>query len=180
MPRLFDDAPADNAEKHALGGHRPRVLLDEPAEELRFPREVLKQRHDHKYQPRRKIRGTHSRAIDRGGLSWAISACSREGRFLISFEDMLNEHLGRQPSIVEKLLIQRASRVALHLELMDHKAIAEGVVFSTSDNARYCAWSNGLARMLCKLGLQPTQVPEPKLELSDWVQKNQRSKTRAA
>jgi hypothetical protein len=145
---------------------------------LETPTLASQQRHDKGYIPRRTVSGTHSRAIDRGGLGWAISGRSREGRFITQYEDMLLRHLGRPPSIVERLLIQRAARVSLHLELMDHRAIAEGVVFSTSDNARYCAWSNGLARLLCKLGLQPTEAPEPKLELSDWLQSRQR-KTRA-
>ena len=65
--------------------------------------------------------------------------------------------------------------MALHIELMDEAAFVKGEVFSTSDNARYCAWSNGLARMLVKLGLEPTAVPEaPRASLSDWVQDRQR------
>jgi hypothetical protein len=63
--------------------------------------------------------GPYSRAIDRGGLGGLISGRSREGRFLRTYEAMLTEHIGGRPSVVQRAMICRAARMALHLELMD-------------------------------------------------------------
>src|SRR5215469_8533339 len=83
-------------------------------------------RHDKAYVPRRKGSGTHSRAIDRNGLSWCINGLSREGRFITEYQNLLVEHLRREPSITERLLIQRCARMALHIELMDEAAFVKG------------------------------------------------------
>jgi hypothetical protein len=174
---LLETGPDDCA--ITANGRRPHAAVaDAPRSVDAFPRPI-NNRHDKGYVPRRRVSGWHSRAIDRGGLGWTISGRSREGRFITDYENLLVEHLRREPSITERLLIQRCARMALHIELMDEAAFVKGEVFSTSDNARYCAWSNGLARMLVKLGLEPTTVPEPpRASLSDWVQDRQR-KTRA-
>lgn len=169
-------------------GRGPHPASDDPAGPRQppkpstdaFPR-PMNTRHDEGYVPRRRVKGWHSKAIDRGGLGWTISGRTREGRFITDYENLLMDHLRREPSIVEKLLIQRCARMACHLELMDEAALANGTVFTSSDHARYCAWSNGLARMLIKLGLEPTAVPEPQAKLSDWVEAQQhKSKTRVA
>jgi hypothetical protein len=133
-----------------------------------FPR-PQNTRHDEGYVPRRQVTGTHSRALDRGGLSWTISGRSREGRFITTYENLLVEHLGHEPSITEKLLIQRAARTACHIELLDERALAVGELLSTSDHNRYCAWSNSLTRILIRLGLERGKADEPRLELSDWI-----------
>jgi len=157
----LDDEPDDRAVTE--NGHSPNRSGHA------FPR-PMNTRHDEGYIPRRKVSGWHSRAIDRGGLGWTISGRTREGRFITNFENLLVDHLGREPSITEKLLIQRCARMACHLELMDEASLARGESFAPSDNVRYCAWSNGLARMLVRLGLEPTKIDEPRFELSDWVQ----------
>src|SRR5437764_9565956 len=70
--------------------------------------------------------GPYSRAIDRGAVGSAIDGRSREGRFLRTYEAMLVEHVGGKPSVVERALISRSARLALHLELMDERALAGG------------------------------------------------------
>ena len=99
--------------------------------------------------------GPYSRLIDRGAIGTSIDGRSREGRFLRAYEAMLLEHIGGNPSIVQRALIQRAARLALHLELMDERALAHGAPFTTHDHLHYVSWSNAIARLLGRLGLQP-------------------------
>jgi hypothetical protein len=82
-----------------------------------------------------------------------IDGRSREGRFLRQYEGMLTEHVGGKPSVTQRCLIQRASRLALHLELMDERSLAGDHVFTVHDHNHYVSWSNSLARMLTRLGL---------------------------
>jgi hypothetical protein len=100
------------------------------------------------------FRGPYSRSIDRGAVGGAIDGRSREGRFLRSYERQLTEHIGGKPSVTQRCLIQRAARLALHLELMDERSLAGDHVFTTHDHLHYVSWSNSLARMLARLGLQ--------------------------
>ena len=78
-------------------------------------------------RPRRKreIVGPYSRLIDRGALG-AINGSSREGRYLRDYEKRLLAHVGGTPSVTQRALITRASRLALHLELLDQRALVEG------------------------------------------------------
>ena len=98
--------------------------------------------------------GPHSRAIDRGAVGGSIDGRSREGRFLRVYEARLIEHVGGSPSIVQKALISRASRLALHLELLDERVFAEHKGLTQHDYQHYCAWSNSLARTLRTLGIE--------------------------
>jgi hypothetical protein len=172
MQRVLIEADNPDTETRRTNGHgASRKNL--------FPR-PQNTRHDQGYIPRKKIGGTHSRAIDRGGLSWAINGLSREGRFITEYQNLLVEHLRREPSITERLLIQRCARMALHIELMDEAAFAKGESYSPSDNVRYVAWSNGLARMLVRLGLEPGEIEEPRANLSDWIKDRSRRYSHAA
>jgi hypothetical protein len=99
--------------------------------------------------------GPHSRVIDLGAIGDIVDGRSREGRFLRSYEAMLVEHVGGRPSIVQRAMISRASRIALHLELMDARSLRDGHVFGPHDHNYYVSWSNALARLLARLGLEP-------------------------
>jgi hypothetical protein len=118
----------------------------------------------------RKRLGPHSALIDRGALGGAIPGNSREGRFLRAYEAMLVEHLG-SPSILQKAMIARASRVALHLELLDESVFCEGKALSQHAYQHYCAWSNSLVRTLQALGLKPGKQPNggSSPRLSDYL-----------
>jgi hypothetical protein len=83
-----------------------------------------------------------------------IDGRSREGRFLTAYERQLLDHIGSNPSVTQRCLIQRAARLALHLELMDERSLAGDHVFTQHDHNHYVSWSNSLARMLTRLGLQ--------------------------
>jgi hypothetical protein len=104
--------------------------------------------------------GAYSRAIDRGAVGGLIDGRSREGRFLRAYERQLLDHIGNNPSVTQRCLIQRAARLALHLELMDERSLAGDHVFTVHDHNHYVAWSNALARHLARLGLEP-QAAKP-------------------
>jgi hypothetical protein len=109
--------------------------------------------------------GPYSRVIDRGAIG-AIDGRSREGRFLRAYEKMLIKHVGDKPSVTQRALISRTARLALHLELMDERALAEGRGFGPTDHHFYVAWSNALARHLARLGLEgATAVPLDPMEV---------------
>ena len=107
--------------------------------------------------------GVYSRAIDRGAVGGVIDGRSREGRFLRRYEKQLLEHVGNNPSVTQRCLIQRAARLALHLELMDERSLAGDHVFTTHDHLHYVSWSNSLARHLGRLGLEPAAAKAPSL-----------------
>jgi hypothetical protein len=98
--------------------------------------------------------GPYSRLIDRGAIG-GLSGRSREGRFLKHYEQMLLQHIGRPPSITQRALISRAARIALHLELLDERVFSQGKALNEHDYRYYASWSNSLARMLARLGLEP-------------------------
>jgi hypothetical protein len=114
---------------------------------------------------KRKRLGVYSGIIDRGALGVVIKRNSREGRFLRTVEKLLLDHIGGKPTTTQKLLITRAARVALHLELVDEKAFGTREGLSTHALTHYIAWSNGLARMLKSLGLEaPVSANKPDLQ----------------
>ena len=65
--------------------------------------------------------GPHSRALRRGVVGDQIDGRSREGRFLRAAEAELIAHVGGSPSFTQRLLIRRAARAMLRLELFDAK-----------------------------------------------------------
>jgi hypothetical protein len=107
---------------------------------------------------RKRRLGVHSAIIDRGALGSEISGNLREGKFLRTYEKLLTEHVGGQPTVTQKLMILRTARLALHLELLDEQVFADGRVVGQFSYNHYCAWSNALSRMLLALGLKPENV----------------------
>jgi hypothetical protein len=92
-----------------------------------------------------------------------INAASFEGRFLRAFEKMLTEHVGGNPSIVQRTLISRAARVALHLELMDEATLVKGHTFGLHDHNYYVSWNNSFTRLLVAIGVESVPVKPPTL-----------------
>lgn len=116
-----------------------------PAQDWRLVRRV---------DDKRKRLGPHSKVLDRGALGQAIRGDSREGRYIRAYERLLTEHIGGEPSIAQKLMITRAARIALHLELLDESVFKTGHALTQHDFQHYCAWSNCLGRLLKMLGLE--------------------------
>jgi hypothetical protein len=75
-----------------------------------------------------------------------------EARRMKEIKSALIQHLGGNPSTAQRMLIDRIAALTLRLELMDKEALA-GNPETERDARSYLAWSNALARMLHRLGL---------------------------
>ena len=106
--------------------------------------------------------GPHSRALRRGVVGDQIDGRSREGRFLRAAEAELIAHVGGEPSFTQRLLIRRAARAMLRLELFDEK-LASGN-WSDHDGRTYGGLQNAVRLMLRELGLKaPAKDRAPSL-----------------
>jgi hypothetical protein len=111
--------------------------------------------------------GPYSRLLARG----SVDGRSREGRYLAALKTELNHHVGGNPSIAERLLIDRLAQVALRLQLFDEKMAAGEL---TDHDARvYGALHNALRLMLREVGVKPSA--QPPLSLADYIATQRRS-----
>jgi hypothetical protein len=119
---------------------------------------------------RRRRTGPHSRAINRGAIG-GLNGNSAEAKFIKSYEAMLVAHCGGNPSAVQRALIIRAARLAVHLELWDRKTIPNGGALTATGHHHYLAWSNALGRTLARLGLEaPAAKPiDPMAALREHI-----------
>lgn len=106
--------------------------------------------------------GPHSRVIDRGSLG-QLDGRSREGRFLRTYDAMLTKHLGGKPSRVQREIIRRCARLALHLELADEKALIRGEEMSACGARSYVTWHRALMSALRQLGIDELPPPPPRI-----------------
>ena len=93
-----------------------------------------------------------SRAFGGSALGDAIDGRSREGKFIRRIEAELLDQLGDNPSFAQLLLIRRAARAALKLELYDRK-LAEGDV-NSHDSRMYGGLSSNLRLLLREIAAQ--------------------------
>jgi hypothetical protein len=90
-----------------------------------------------------------------------------EGRLLIATVADLTAHVGGHPNRIEKMLIERASRLNLFIELMDRQALEDGTM-SERNSRQYLAWVNALRLCLRELGIKEAIAARP-LGLDDIV-----------
>jgi len=103
--------------------------------------------------------GPHCRALRRGVIGDKIDGRTREGKFLRKIEAELVAQVGGEPSFAQRLLIRRAARAMLLLELLDAK-IAGGSW--TDHDARTQGGLNNAVRLALKeLGLKQVQPAKP-------------------
>ena len=96
------------------------------------------------------------------GLDWR----TREGQTLIAARAELTAHVGN-PNSVQKVLIERAARLMLYLELMDAEALAAGTM--TERNSRmYLAWTNSLRLTLHDIGIDEAKSAKTP-DLADYL-----------
>jgi hypothetical protein len=100
----------------------------------------------------------HCRALRRGVIGDAIDGRSKEGRFLRRCEAELTAHVGGSPSFAQTLLIRRAARAMLRLELLDAK-MASGS-WTDHDARTFGGLNNALRLALRELGVRETK-PKP-------------------
>ena len=79
-----------------------------------------------------------------------VDGRTREAAILSRVRADLTEHMGGNPNIVQKMLIERCAWLAVRLALLDKK-IERGEGFTQIDSNTYLAWHNSLVRTLDRL-----------------------------
>jgi hypothetical protein len=105
--------------------------------------------------------GPNSRLFGRGAVG-KLDGRSREGRFLVCVERELLDHIGPSATVTQRVLVGRAARAMLRLELLDERVLA-GVDLSAHDGAVYGALNNTLRLALRELGLKGKPAKAPSL-----------------
>lgn len=77
---------------------------------------------------------------------------TREGRLMRQVRKDLTNHLGGNPSVTQRVMIDRAAWLSLRIALLDAK-ILDGS-FTEHDSRTYLAWSGHLSRLMRDLGLK--------------------------
>lgn len=103
-----------------------------------------------KHQPRL---GPYSRRLHRGAIGESIDGRSAMGRFIRHLEAELAAHVGGQPSVTQRLLIDRMVKVRLQLDLLDGK-LASGE-WTPHDSRTYGGLLNAYRLTARELGMQP-------------------------
>jgi hypothetical protein len=85
---------------------------------------------------------------------------TKESRLLEAARASLTRHVGGSPNDIQRVLIERASRLMVYLELMDAQALEDGTM-SERNSRSYLAWSNSLRLTLRDLGVKA--APSEKL-----------------
>jgi hypothetical protein len=116
--------------------------------------------------PRRMRRLTSESLVFRGGqIGGKIDGRSAEGKFLARCEAEMVAQLGVEPTFTQRMLIRRASRALLRLELLDRKA-AEGSW--TDHDARTFGGLNNACRLFMKeIAAQAASGGKAKAKASD-------------
>jgi hypothetical protein len=105
-------------------------------------------------------RGPYCKALSRGSLG-EVDGRSKEGKFLRRIEGELVAQLGGEPSFAQRLLIRRAARSLLQLELLDEK-LSTGS-WTAHDCRTQGGLNNAVRLALRELGLNATPARAPTL-----------------
>ena len=70
----------------------------------------------------------------------------------------LLQHIGGKPTVVQRMLIDRAAVLSLRLALLDEKIIADHPL-TEHDTNHIIAWQNALTRVLVALGVGADAAP---------------------
>ena len=109
--------------------------------------------------------GAHSRAIRRGVIGDKIDGRSAEAKFLKKIAAELANQIGREPTFAESMLIRRASRSMLQLEILDSKLMLGN--WSEYDSRVQGGLNNNVRLCLRELGIKP--APKPKATLGEYL-----------
>jgi hypothetical protein len=104
-------------------------------------------------QPKKRRRGALGPHTRQHRLLEGIDWRTREGQVLIAARAELTAHVGGNPNSVQRVLIERAARLSLYIEMMDAKAFEAGTM-SERDSRQYLAWVNAQRLCLRELGVK--------------------------
>jgi hypothetical protein len=113
-----------------------------------------------------KSKGPHSRGFARGAIGSAWDGRSAEGRFLKKVEHSLLDQLGHEPSFAETILIRRAARTTLQLELLDQKFTSGN--WTMVDGNIQGGLANNLRLILREIGISATSKA-PRATLAEYL-----------
>jgi hypothetical protein len=108
--------------------------------------------------------GPYSRRLQRGAIGDLFDGRSAEGRFVRHLEAELIRHLGGNPPITARLLIDRLIKIRLQLDLLDAK-LAKGQ-WTAHDGRTYGGLLNAFRLTARELGIA---APEPEPTLVDLL-----------
>jgi hypothetical protein len=94
--------------------------------------------------------GTYSRKF---GLV-KLDGRTKESQLMRRVRDELTRHVGGNPSVTQRLLIDRAVIFSLRVSQIDRKILA-GEPLTLHDTNHAIAWNNALRRTLVALGVEP-------------------------
>lgn len=86
----------------------------------------------------------------------------KEAWLMARVREELTAHVGGNPSVSQRLLIERAAILTLRLSLLDQK-IVDGEPLTQHDNNYVIAWNRTLTRLLTTLGLEAANSAPPRL-----------------
>ena len=107
--------------------------------------------------------GPYSRRLRRGAIGGLIEIDGRsaEGRFIRHLEAELTAHVGGNPTIVQRLLIERLIKIRCQLDRLDEKLAGGG--WTDHDSRTYGGLLNAYRLTARELGLKATAVKTPSL-----------------
>lgn len=113
-----------------------------------------------KAKPATKL-APYSRAFRRGAIGSSVDGRSAIGRLIRDMEFQLVAHVGGQPSVTQKLLIERMIKVRLQLDLLDAK-LASGA-WTPHDSRTYGGLLNAYRLTAREIGMDAKPPPQPTL-----------------
>jgi hypothetical protein len=78
---------------------------------------------------------------------------TKEARLLEAARASFTRHVSGAPNDIQRVLIERASRLMVYIETMDAQALEDGTM-SERNSRQYLAWTNSLRLTLRELGLK--------------------------
>jgi hypothetical protein len=103
-------------------------------------------------------------AYSRAGTLWKLDGRTKEAMLMRRVRAELTDHVGGNPTVTQKLLIERAAILSLKVAQIDLRILA-GEVMTQHDNQHALAWINALRRTCVALGIEP--AADKPLTLSD-------------
>jgi hypothetical protein len=108
------------------------------------------------WAPRKRMpisTGPFSRAFRKGAIDQRSRATARHH---------MTEHMGGNPTIAQRVLIDRIAWLMLHCHLLDQRVVS-GTAWGENDRKCYLAFSNSLVRSLREIGFEASAGREPTL-----------------
>lgn len=121
------------------------------------------------------ILGPYSRSLRRGAIGSSLDGRSTMGRFVRDLEKQLIDHVGGNPSITQRLLIERMIKVRIQLDLLDEK-LASGE-WTPHDSRTYGGLLNAYRLTAREIGMKPTSATGPAPDLTSYLVQKAAQKT---